>query len=117
VFARFKSGFGGVLIGFAASGLTSGFAIVVLVGGEPPFLSCSWIAGVVVACVPVVGFPGVVGVASLRLAAGVVPLALFAGGVPDGDVDVPSLVLFGVAPPGPIEPVEPPLLASVLLAV
>ena len=116
MFARFKSGFGGVLTGFA-SGLTSGFAIVVLVGGEPPFLSCSWIAGLVVACVPVAGFPGVVGVASLRLAAGAVPLALLGGGVPDGDVDVPSLELFGVTPPGPTVPGVPPLLASVPLAV
>lgn len=72
-FARFRSGRGAGLAGFA-SGLMSGLAMVVVVGGEFPFLSCSCgpeVAGPWVA----VGFPDVAG-ASLPLSAGVVSLAL-----------------------------------------
>lgn len=133
--ARFASGLedgggdGGV------TGLTSGFASVVVVGCEAPFLSCrafscSCSAGFVVACVPV-GFPSVVEVAfsSLRLVVlpvsagdvdsfvpGAVPVAAPPEPVPaapEGDVVVPSFEVFGVTPPGPVMPDAPPLLASV----
>lgn len=99
--ARFASGLEGGAGG--VTGLTSGFARVVVVGCEVPFLSCrafscSCSAGFVVACVPV-GFPDVVEVAFSSLA----PAA------PEGDVVVPSFEVFA---PGPVVPGAPPLLAS-----
>jgi hypothetical protein len=128
---RFRSTFGGVLTGLA-SGLRSGLAIVVLVGCEVPFLSCSCSAGDDVAWDPV-GLPDVVEVAfsSLRLVAlpvsvgdvvslvpvpGVVPVPA----APDGvvvDVAVPGFAMLGVTPPGPVVPDTPPLLASLPLPV
>jgi hypothetical protein len=103
-FARFRSAFGGELIGLA-----SGLAMVVLVCCEPPFLSCSCSPGLVFACVPVAGLPDVVEVplplsslALLGLAVAPVPAA------PEGDVVVPSLVLLGVKPLGPVVSDEPP---------
>jgi hypothetical protein len=134
--ARFASGLeDGGGDGGGVTGLTSGFASVVVVGCEAPFLSCSAFscscsAGFVVACVPV-GFPGVVEVAfsSLRLVVlpasagdvdsfvpGAVPVAAPREPVPaapEGDVVVPSFeVLGGVTPPGLVVPDAPPLLAS-----
>jgi len=131
--ARLASGLeGGGGDGGGVTGLmTPGFASVVVVGREAPFLSCrafscSCRAGFVVACVPV-GLPGVVEVAfsSLRL----VLLPVSAGDVdsfvpaaappepvpaaPEGDVVVPSFEVFGLTPPGPAVPDAPPLLASV----
>jgi hypothetical protein len=108
-FARFRSAFGGVLIG-----LTSGLARVALVGCEPPLLSRSCSPELVLACVPVTGFVDVAEVpfSSLRLV--VLPLSsltllgLGFGPVPEGDVVVPSLLLPGVKPPGPVVGDEPP---------
>lgn len=129
--ARLASGLEGGGEDGGVVGLTPGFASVVVVGGEAPFLSCkafscSCSAGFVVACVAG-GFPGVVEVAfsSLRL----VLLPVSAGDVdsfvpaaappepvpaaPEGDVVVPSFEVFGATPPGPVVPDAPPLLASV----
>lgn len=128
--ARFMSIFGGGG-GFAGlgSGFRSGFARVVGGGCEPPFFSCrafsrSCSAGFVVACVPV-GFPDVVApFSSLRLVVGggvcLAALGLAAAPAPwppGCDVDVPSFVLFGINPPGPVVPDAPPLLASPPLPV
>lgn len=70
VFARFRSGFGGVL-----TGLVSGLASVAVVGCEAPFLSCSCGVEMVGLCVPAVGLPVVVRL-GLPVSAGVVSLAL-----------------------------------------